>query len=318
MLIRLLRIYLRPYRKAIAAIVLLQLVQTLATLYLPTLNADIIDNGVVTGDTGYIVRIGGVMLGDHAWCRSPARSAPSTSAPGPRWRWAATSGRRLPPGPGVLRPRGRPVRRAVADHPDHQRRAAGPDAGADDLHADGVGPDHVRRRHHPGAAPGRAAVRRCCSSRCRCWSSSSGLIIRRMRPLFRLMQTRIDTHQPGAARADHRHPGDPGVRPRPAGARPVRRGQRRSSSTSRCGVGRLMALMFPTVMLVINLSSVAVLWFGGHRIDSGGHADRRADRVPQLPDADPDVGHDGDLHVHHDAAGRGVRRAHRGGARHRS
>src|SRR5262249_13954566 len=35
------------------------------------------------------------------------------------------------------------------------------------------------------------------------------------------------------------------------------------------GVGRLMALMFPAVMLVFNVSSVAVMWFGGHRIDSG-------------------------------------------------
>ena len=62
MLIRLLRIYLRPYRKAITAIALLQLVRTLATLYLPTLNADIIDNGIITGDTSYIMRIGGFML----------------------------------------------------------------------------------------------------------------------------------------------------------------------------------------------------------------------------------------------------------------
>ena len=48
-------------------------------------------------------------------------------------------------------------------------------------------------------------------------------------------------------------------------------------------VGRLMALMFPTVLLVLNFSSVAVLWFGGHRIGQRRHADRRADRVPQLP-----------------------------------
>src|SRR2546430_8063420 len=62
MLIRLLRIYLRPYRRPISAVVVLQLVQTLATLYLPTLNADIIDKGVITGDTSYIMRTGGIML----------------------------------------------------------------------------------------------------------------------------------------------------------------------------------------------------------------------------------------------------------------
>ena len=62
MLVRLLREYLRPYRTQITLVVLLQLVQTLATLYLPTLNADIIDKGVVTGDTGYILRVGELML----------------------------------------------------------------------------------------------------------------------------------------------------------------------------------------------------------------------------------------------------------------
>ncbi|HEY4867531.1 MAG TPA: ABC transporter transmembrane domain-containing protein, partial [Candidatus Dormibacteraeota bacterium] len=62
MLIRLLRTHLRPYQAAIAIVVVLQLVQTIATLYLPTLNADLIDNGVVKSDTGYILRIGAVMI----------------------------------------------------------------------------------------------------------------------------------------------------------------------------------------------------------------------------------------------------------------
>ena len=51
MLIRLLRTYLLPYRTLLLAVVVLQFVQTMATLYLPTLNADIIDNGIATGDT---------------------------------------------------------------------------------------------------------------------------------------------------------------------------------------------------------------------------------------------------------------------------
>ena len=48
MLIRLLRTYLRPYRRPLLAVVVLQLVGTIASLYLPSLNADIIDNGVAT------------------------------------------------------------------------------------------------------------------------------------------------------------------------------------------------------------------------------------------------------------------------------
>lgn len=63
MLIRLLRSHLRPYRTPITLLVLLQFVQTCATLYLPTLNADIIDEGVVEGDTGYILSFGALMVG---------------------------------------------------------------------------------------------------------------------------------------------------------------------------------------------------------------------------------------------------------------
>ncbi len=62
MLIRLLRDYLRPYHRDLSFVVVLQVVQTLATLYLPTLNADIIDNGVITGDMRYIWRTGAVMV----------------------------------------------------------------------------------------------------------------------------------------------------------------------------------------------------------------------------------------------------------------
>ncbi|MBV8760638.1 MAG: ABC transporter ATP-binding protein, partial [Deltaproteobacteria bacterium] len=62
MLGTLLRRYLRPYAKELAIVVTLQLVATLASLYLPSLNARIIDQGVTHGDTGYILRTGGEML----------------------------------------------------------------------------------------------------------------------------------------------------------------------------------------------------------------------------------------------------------------
>ena len=61
MLIRLLRSHLQRYRRPLLAVVGLQLVGTIASLYLPSLNAEIIDRGIATGDTGYIVRLGGVM-----------------------------------------------------------------------------------------------------------------------------------------------------------------------------------------------------------------------------------------------------------------
>jgi ATP-binding cassette subfamily B protein len=94
------------------------------------------------------------------------------------------------------------------------------------------------------------------------------LIISRMRPLFRQMQTRVD----GINRV---------LREQITGVRVIRafvrdHGEQERFQTSNTellgvslGVGRLMALMFPSVMLVMNLSTVAVVWFGGHRIESG-------------------------------------------------
>jgi len=60
--IPLLRRFLRPYRRPIALVVVLLLVQAIGNLALPSLNADIINNGVIKGDTGYIIRVGAVML----------------------------------------------------------------------------------------------------------------------------------------------------------------------------------------------------------------------------------------------------------------
>lgn len=62
MLKRLLGSHLRPYRGLIGLIVVLQFIQTMATLTLPSLNADVIDKGIILGDTSYIWRMGGVML----------------------------------------------------------------------------------------------------------------------------------------------------------------------------------------------------------------------------------------------------------------
>ena len=63
MLIRLLRRHLPPYSRPVTIVTVLLLVQSIANLYLPNLNADIINNGVTTGDTDYIWRVGALMLG---------------------------------------------------------------------------------------------------------------------------------------------------------------------------------------------------------------------------------------------------------------
>ncbi|MDQ2627077.1 MAG: ABC transporter transmembrane domain-containing protein, partial [Actinomycetota bacterium] len=62
MLLALLRCYIKPYRWPVAAVMTLQLISSLASLYLPTVNASIIDDGVVRGDTAVITRLGAVML----------------------------------------------------------------------------------------------------------------------------------------------------------------------------------------------------------------------------------------------------------------
>jgi ATP-binding cassette subfamily B multidrug efflux pump len=63
MLLALLRQYIRPYRRLVAVLMLMQVISTLASLYLPTVNAAIIDDGVAKGDTATIIRLGGLMLG---------------------------------------------------------------------------------------------------------------------------------------------------------------------------------------------------------------------------------------------------------------
>ena len=169
MLIPLLRKYLRAYRGPLTAVVIFQLIGTIASLYLPALNAEIIDDGVAKGDTGFIISTGMRHAGHHGAAdrlhdhrrllRRPHRHGVRPGRP----RGA------VPPGRQLLRPGDGEVRRADADHPQHQRRAAGADAGADDLHAAGGGADHVHRRHLHGAARRTSGWPGCCWSACRCW-----------------------------------------------------------------------------------------------------------------------------------------------------
>ena len=62
-MVTLYRIYLRPYAAQLAVVLVLLLIQAIGNLYLPYLNADIINNGVVRGDTDEILRVGAMMLG---------------------------------------------------------------------------------------------------------------------------------------------------------------------------------------------------------------------------------------------------------------
>ncbi|MFI0989801.1 ABC transporter ATP-binding protein [Streptomyces exfoliatus] len=268
MLIRLLRTHLGPYRKPIALLVLLQFLQTCASLYLPTLNADIIDNGVVDGDTGYILRFGALMVGVsvvQVVCNIGAvfYGARTASALGRDVR-AAVFDRVQSFSARELGHFGAPslITRTTNDVQQIQMlvlMAFTLMVSAPIMCVGGIVMALGQDVPLSGVLLAVVPV----------LGISVSLIVRRMRPLFRTMQERLDT----VNRV---------LREQITGNRVIRafvkdtyeeerfRGANADLTDVSMATGRLMALMFPTVMTVVNISSVAVVWFGAHRIDSGG------------------------------------------------
>jgi ATP-binding cassette, subfamily B, multidrug efflux pump len=267
LLIKLLRTYLRPYTSALVAVVVLQLVSTMANLYLPSLNADIIDKGVATGDTGYILSTGGWML-----AVTLVQIVCSIAAVyfGARAAMAF----------------GRDVRSAIF-------HKVGTFSGREV--AQFGAPSLITRNTNDVQQVQMLVLMTCTlmvAAPIMCvggiimalrqdvglsWLMlvsipalvvAIGLIVVRMVPQFRLMQARIDT----VNRV---------LREQLSGIRVVRAFVRERAEADRFAeanaaltltalrVGRLMVLIFPTVMLILNASSVAVLWFGAARVNSG-------------------------------------------------
>ncbi|MEU4081672.1 ABC transporter permease, partial [Streptomyces venezuelae] len=268
MLIRLLRTHLGPYRKPIALLVFLQFLQTCASLYLPTLNADIIDNGVVDGDTGYILRFGALMVGVsvvQVVCNIGAvfYGARTASALGRDVR-AAVFDRVQSFSARELGHFGAPslITRTTNDVQQIQMlvlMAFTLMVSAPIMCVGGIVMALGQDVPLSGVLLAVVPV----------LGISVSLIVRRMRPLFRTMQERLDT----VNRV---------LREQITGNRVIRafvkdgyeeerfRGANAQLTDVSMATGRLMALMFPVVMTVVNISSVAVVWFGAHRIDSGG------------------------------------------------
>ena len=267
MLISLLRSHLRPYQQPIILIVLFQLVSTIASLYLPGLNAQIIDQGVVTGDTGYIVRTGGVMLAVtvlQILCSIAAVY------------FGAKTAMAL----------GRDLRESVFVKVESFAAQEVGRFGAPSLITRSTNDiQQVQMLVLLTFTMMITAPIMCFGGIIMALRQDVALsslllvivpvllvcvvlIISRMRPLFRSMQKKIDLinqilrEQIGGVRVIRAFVKDTHER-------------RRFDAASTdlmdvsVGVGRLMALMFPTVMLVMNVSSVAVMWFGGHRIATG-------------------------------------------------
>ncbi|GCD21085.1 ABC transporter ATP-binding protein [Cellulomonas algicola] len=267
MLVTLLRHHLRPYRSAVVAVVVLQLVQTLATLYLPSLNARIIDDGVATGDTTQILRLGGVMLAVSLVQVVCAVAAVYFGA-----KAAMAFGRDV---------RGRlfgHVQTFSAQEIGHFGAPTLITRTTNDVQQVQmvvlftftlmivapimlVGGVVMALQEDVGlsgillfAVPVLAAV--------------IAAIVVRMVPYFRSMQKRIDAINRVLREQIT------GIRVVRAFVREERESQRFAAANTdlfdtSLRVGRLMALMFPAVMLVLNVTSVGVLWFGGQRVDAG-------------------------------------------------
>ncbi|MEV6796345.1 ABC transporter ATP-binding protein [Streptomyces sp. NPDC051320] len=267
MLIKILRTYLRPYKKPMALLGLLQLFQTCATLYLPTLNADIIDNGVVKGDSGYILGYGGLMI-----AISLVQVGCNIGAVYYGARTAAALGR--------------DVRAGVFDRVQSFSAREVGHFGAPSLITRTTNDvQQIQMLVLMSFTLMASAPIMCVGAIILALGQDVplslvliavvpvllvlvSLIVRRMRPLFRKMQVRLDT----VNRV---------LREQITGNRVIRafvkddyekdrfKGANTELTEVSLGTARLMALMFPTVMTVVNVSSIAVVWFGAHRIDIG-------------------------------------------------
>ena len=267
MLVRLLRTYLRNYKPQLIAVVVLQAAQTIAALYLPSLNADIIDKGVARGDTGYIWSTGGLMLLItlvQILCAATAVYFGAKAAMG----------------------FGRDVRSGIF----HQVS----DFSAREMGQFGA-PSLITRITNDVQQVQILVLMTCTLLVAAPITAIGGIImairedgglswiltvsipvlviciltvVSRMVPQFRKMQERIDT----VNRV---------LREQITGMRVVRAFVREPAEAERFGdvnaeltstalrAGRLQAFFFPIVVLVLNSSSVAVLWFGSGRIDKG-------------------------------------------------
>ncbi len=265
--VRLLREYLAPYRRWLTFIVVLQFTATVAMLFLPSLNADIIDNGVVAGDTGYVVRLGGVMLlvtlGQGVCQMTSAYFAGRSSMSFGRdvrtaifKRVGSFSSREI----GTY---GAPslITRATNDVQQVQMLAMMTCTMAVTVPIMMIGGVVMAMREDFGLSwliVATVPVLFVCM----------GIVVSQMVPAFRTVQTRLD----GVNRI---------LREQITGIRVVRAFVREPLERDRFGeanhdltavsltAGRWMATMFPLVMVVANAASVGVIWFGGHRVDSG-------------------------------------------------
>ncbi|CAB4832917.1 unannotated protein [freshwater metagenome] len=267
MLIKVLKTYLSPYRKNVAIVMALLLIQSITNLYLPTLNADLINNGVAKGDVGYIWKIGAIMLAASALILGASVLLAYLSS-----KVSMAFGRDLRGG----------VFSAVEGFSARELNQFGAPSlitrNTNDVQQvqmvlfmgltmmlgapiTGIGSVIMALRTNVKlsgllliAVPIMGVL---------IWS-----LLRRIVPLFRVMQIKIDRlnlvlrEQIGGVRVIRAF-----VKTRFEEARFAETSEDLMQTT--LGVTRTFAVMFPVLMLILNLSSVAVIWFGGKLVDSG-------------------------------------------------
>lgn len=266
MLLKLILKHSRPYSGWIIAVFILQLATTIATLFLPSLNARIIDVGVVHSDIDYIWRTGGIMLG--------VALIQVATAVGAVYFGAKTA-----------MSLGRDLRQAVFEQVSTFSAQDVNKFGAATLITRGTNDVQqvqmltLMTLNFMVTAPIMSiggvimAIREDPGLSWLVWVSVPvvllvvGFLVIKLMPLFRQMQVRID--------------GINGVlREQITGIRVVRAFVREQHETERYAdanqkltdlgvkVGNLFVLMFPVISMVLHLSTAAVLWFGGHRVDA--------------------------------------------------
>ena len=257
----------KPYTGGIIAIVVLQTISTMATLYLPSLNARIIDEGVSQGDVPFIWRIGGIMLG--------VAFIQVISACIAVWFGARIS---MGTGRDIRADVFARVSRFSAEDVSHFGAATLITRGTNDVQQVQmtfmmmlnfmvqvpimmIGGVIMAMREDPGLS-------------WLVWVSvlvllfAVGGLIAGLMPLFQGLQKKIDRIN--------------GVlREQITGIRVVRAFTREEHETERFDaanvdvtklslkIGNLFVLMFPLIMLILNVATGAVMWFGGQRVDAG-------------------------------------------------
>ena len=257
----------KPYGGFVLAVIVLQALSTAATLYLPSLNADIIDNGVVKVDIDYIWHTGGIMLA--------VAFAQVITAVAAVWFGARTA---MGVGRDLRSEVFRRVARFSAEDMGHYGTPTLITRGTNDVQQ--VQMVYLMMLDFMVAAPIMSiggivmAVREDAGLSWLVWVAVAVLLgvisalIAKLMPLFRSMQDKLDSLN-GT------------LREQIVGIRVVRAFVREAHETERftkanhdltqlsLKIGQIFVLMFPIITVILNVATGAVLWFGGHRVDEG-------------------------------------------------